>query len=664
MKPETTRAYRALELFDYDTLERWLKLHEGKAIWVGEKLDGKRTIIHKDGDKVKIYSDEKIEFTHRVPHVVEDVKKLNVKSVILDGETINHRNGARLRREETVKVVNPRVKTPPQDENIIVYVFDCLYFNGKDLSKEPLDIRKKYLHKLKDLPHVKVLREIRAIGTENILKIVKKIVKKGENKATRNEGAMLKLADSRYVFGGAMSWAKFKRVKTFSGIVLEKNKVKGAEAWNYRIGVQAPKYKVKNKIWTLKGKKYMEICKTYNTKKDVSIGTIVEVAVTRILKKIKKDGTVVWSASNPRIIEIREDRKEPNSIQVIENIAIASEEHKPTPEAMCLFENDDICPWQKHYPNLPVEFCNFNKNLSCKKETVNLKEWIQQNIEEPLEPIFIALEDGEDEQEYQKPEVQLVPLKTYQRGIVQHHWRGLPPDEARKYAGISEEEQEFMLSQPLDKWVQLNETCAKKYFDVELKRERVAVKGVKIPPLKWLMPHSLHVDERLWVPKHVACIGWTIVGNKDKLFKLGVPMIKYVSVTKALQPPEWLDVDNLFTFPGEVGATSKKAAYFRKLDDFKYITGRIERKKYFVEYHIKDGKFMNGRWIHRGLRLPKLDKTGKPVKGEVLRILIFKPKDGGFPSEGESDVPVKSYSIVPKGSEQKPPNFDIKKLYG
>ena len=52
------------------------------------KLDGARIQVHRTGDDVRIYTRTLAEVTHRLPEVVEVVRGLGVRDVILDGETL------------------------------------------------------------------------------------------------------------------------------------------------------------------------------------------------------------------------------------------------------------------------------------------------------------------------------------------------------------------------------------------------------------------------------------------------------------------------------------------------------------------------------------------------------------------------------------------------
>ena len=53
------------------------------------KLDGARIQVHRHGDEVHVFTRNLADITHRLPEVVEVVRRLPVQDVILDGETLS-----------------------------------------------------------------------------------------------------------------------------------------------------------------------------------------------------------------------------------------------------------------------------------------------------------------------------------------------------------------------------------------------------------------------------------------------------------------------------------------------------------------------------------------------------------------------------------------------
>jgi len=111
--------------------------------WLHEqKFDGYRILAELDGRKLRLLSRRFNDWTAQFPTVVDAVAALPCKSVMLDGE---------------VAVVMPDGRTSFQalqnafgrrDANLAYFVFDLLALDGEDLTKLPLEERKRRLAKL------------------------------------------------------------------------------------------------------------------------------------------------------------------------------------------------------------------------------------------------------------------------------------------------------------------------------------------------------------------------------------------------------------------------------------------------------------------------------------------------------------------------------------
>ncbi|HWN17985.1 MAG TPA: hypothetical protein VNO19_03610, partial [Gemmatimonadales bacterium] len=103
------------------------------------KLDGARIQIHKSGDQVAVYSRRLNEVTAAVPEVVELVRTLPARELILDGEVIALReNGTPHPFQTTMSrfgkrldVVRARGEVP-----LTPFFFDLLYLDGGSLMDE------------------------------------------------------------------------------------------------------------------------------------------------------------------------------------------------------------------------------------------------------------------------------------------------------------------------------------------------------------------------------------------------------------------------------------------------------------------------------------------------------------------------------------------------
>jgi ATP-dependent DNA ligase I len=100
------------------------------------KLDGVRIQIHRDGDEVRIFTRTLDDVTSRLPEVVEVVRALPVRSIVLDGEAIALGADGRPRPfQVTGSRIGSRVDVPraQQQTPLSAFFFDALLLDGEDL---------------------------------------------------------------------------------------------------------------------------------------------------------------------------------------------------------------------------------------------------------------------------------------------------------------------------------------------------------------------------------------------------------------------------------------------------------------------------------------------------------------------------------------------------
>jgi bifunctional non-homologous end joining protein LigD len=106
--------------------------------WLHEiKHDGFRVIARKDGDRVRLYTRNGHDFSHRFLLIVEAVAALRSRSCIIDGEAV-------CCDEDGVPSFD-RIRYRRHDASVFLYAFDLIALNGDDLRREPLEIRKATL---------------------------------------------------------------------------------------------------------------------------------------------------------------------------------------------------------------------------------------------------------------------------------------------------------------------------------------------------------------------------------------------------------------------------------------------------------------------------------------------------------------------------------------
>lgn len=174
--------------------------------WVFEiKWDGYRAITEKKGKNLKFYSRNGLEFHELYPELVPELLKIK-KDCVLDGEIVV------LNEEGKPSFQKLQQFDDNRDLPILYYVFDCLWYDGKDLTDLPLTERKKYAQK--------------AVPKSNAILYSDHIEGDGEKffneiiKLDGMEGMMAKRADSTYEEGRrSRSWLKIKLVNTQEAVI-------------------------------------------------------------------------------------------------------------------------------------------------------------------------------------------------------------------------------------------------------------------------------------------------------------------------------------------------------------------------------------------------------------------------------------------------------------
>jgi len=179
------------------------------------KLDGARVQVHKSGEDVVIYSRALNNVTAAVPEVVDAVRALPAKDLILDGEVISLQPDGRpqpfqvtMRRfGRKLDVERMRGELP-----ITPFWFDLLYLNGGSLLDEPQSRRFAALAEIAGeslIPHV-TTSDARSAG-----EFLEESLSRG------HEGIMAKAIDARYAAGArGQSWLKVKRARTLDLVIL------------------------------------------------------------------------------------------------------------------------------------------------------------------------------------------------------------------------------------------------------------------------------------------------------------------------------------------------------------------------------------------------------------------------------------------------------------
>ena len=174
--------------------------------WAYEiKHDGYRLMVRKVDDRVKIYTRRGADWTKRFPRIVEAVRRLRVRSVLLDGEgVIVNRKGM---------AVFDRLHSCMHDDDVFLYTFDLLELDGEDWRKAAMEARKARLAKV--LARVKDGIQFNEHIEDDGQLVYEHACKMGL------EGIVAKRLDLPYQSGRAKCWIKVKNPKSPAALRVE-----------------------------------------------------------------------------------------------------------------------------------------------------------------------------------------------------------------------------------------------------------------------------------------------------------------------------------------------------------------------------------------------------------------------------------------------------------
>lgn len=175
--------------------------------WIFEiKWDGYRAVTEIKDGAVKFYSRNGLSFIDLYPSLVTELKKKIKHDIILDGEIVALDDEGKPSFQKLQNFGNA------QSSTLVYYVFDCLAYKGKDLTKLPLLQRKEILKK--------------ALPKSDVVKFSDHVAEQGKEFFSKMidlgglEGMIAKRADSTYSIGiRSNSWLKIKNHNTQEAVI-------------------------------------------------------------------------------------------------------------------------------------------------------------------------------------------------------------------------------------------------------------------------------------------------------------------------------------------------------------------------------------------------------------------------------------------------------------
>ncbi|MEO8286941.1 MAG: ATP-dependent DNA ligase [Chloroflexota bacterium] len=299
-------------------------------IYIEDKYDGVRAQLHRQGDRVEMFSRTLDPVAHRFPEVADALLTLP-HSVIFDGEVVAYSESdgrclpfAALQKRLGRKTVSADLMA---EVPVACMVFDLLYLDGEVLLDEPMSRRKELLAVL-DLPFPLVKAPTELVPVDRLEEEVEDephplddMFDAARNRG--NEGLMVKMPGSLYSPGKrGKSWLKVKRALATLDVVVtavewghgKRNKMLS----DYTFAVLGPENQLLNVGKAYSGLTDAEIIEMTEWFKEHTIRDfgrarlvepliVIEVAFDRIQPSARhKSG---YSLRFPRIVRLRPDKR-------------------------------------------------------------------------------------------------------------------------------------------------------------------------------------------------------------------------------------------------------------------------------------------------------------------------------------------------------------------
>ncbi len=175
------------------------------------KLDGARIQVHRLGDEVRVFTRNLADMTARVPEIVEAVRSLPARSLVLDGEALALADDGRPHAfQVSMSRFGSRRERPTR---LSGFFFDVLHRDGEDLLDRPARERFAALDEL--VPAELRIPRVEVVDAEAAERVLEDALAHG------HEGVMVKSLDAPYEAGRrGGGWVKVKRAHTLDLVVL------------------------------------------------------------------------------------------------------------------------------------------------------------------------------------------------------------------------------------------------------------------------------------------------------------------------------------------------------------------------------------------------------------------------------------------------------------
>lgn len=180
------------------------------------KIDGARIQIHKEGERVRIFSRSSKDVTESLPELVELVTTFQFQDAIFEGEAFALSGDLRpLPFQKTMRRFGriQNVERLKHEIPLISYFFDLLFLNGESLIQAPY--RERFETLCQWIPSSYMIPRIITGNEKEAQDFLRRSLEAG------HEGLMAKGLDSPYIAGSRGDyWLKIKPVQTLDLVIL------------------------------------------------------------------------------------------------------------------------------------------------------------------------------------------------------------------------------------------------------------------------------------------------------------------------------------------------------------------------------------------------------------------------------------------------------------
>ena len=272
--------------------------------WVEPKIDGARGLVFCTPEGVFITSRRKgvrnafRQWQENLPHLQYDLALRDMGVCLFDGEVVMNSLSSTM----SVIGANPAAALQYQEDNgwAKLVLFDCLVYNGRDMTNIPLHQRRRLLYMIKT-EHISPIDHWHFVNRKDVQPKIEGLVQEGY------EGAVVK--DPNASYWKSRAWLKYKKTLTLDVVVT--GFVPGKGKYTGQVGA------LKCSVYDTKGE-LVEIC-------NVAPGDDgVRAAWTAFFKQGETRSVVIevecqeWSVNkrlrHPRLLRVRHDLAAPNTV--------------------------------------------------------------------------------------------------------------------------------------------------------------------------------------------------------------------------------------------------------------------------------------------------------------------------------------------------------------